>query len=486
MRIIDDMPLQRKLGLLIIAAAAVTLLVSGLIFTVYDFATIRSRAERDLQGVAALLGPQCEVALRFNDTAMAQETLYTLKFRPEIVAAAVYATNGDIIALYQPDPSGGAVPRKPSAQGAGHPAGHVEVSQPVSSGPRANGSIFLRTSLARSQRHIVIDIFIRAAVFAAAFVVALAVSSLLQGKISRPILELAGAARAVTEREDYSQRVTRSSDDEIGQLTDDFNRMLDTIQQREASLRAAKLEMDRLNADLESRVAERTTDLAAANQDIESFSYSVAHDLRAPLRGIDGFTNLLIEDHGAKLEPEARQYLDRICISVRRMSRLIDDMLAFAHIGRQSVIRCLVDTAGLVRDILRDLEPERAGRSVELRVGTLPPCHADATMIRQVWFNLVSNAHKYTGKQPRAVIEIGSREENGEIIYFVKDNGAGFDMAFVDKLFGMFQRLHSQDQFEGTGVGLVIVKRIIDKHGGRVWAEGAPGKGASFHFTVAK
>lgn len=247
----------------------------------------------------------------------------------------------------------------------------------------------------------------------------------------------------------------------------------------------AEQEIYRLNAELDKRVHERTAQLEAANQELEAFSYSVTHDLRAPLRAIEGYARLLDEDYGADLQPEAAVLLGNVRSSARQMSALIDDLLRFARFSRQSLNWQPIKMRSLVEDALHVLEQEWAGRTIALIIGALPDAQGDPGLLLEVWVNLLSNAFKFTRKAANAQIEIGGRPgKGGQTIYFIKDNGAGFDMRYIDKLFVVFQRLHRSDEFEGTGVGLALVQRIIQQHGGRIWAEGQPGAGATFFFTL--
>jgi PAS domain S-box-containing protein len=244
-------------------------------------------------------------------------------------------------------------------------------------------------------------------------------------------------------------------------------------------------EIRRLNAELEQRVKARPAQLEAANKELEAFSYSVSHDLRAPLRAIVGFSHILQDEYAGVLPPEASRLLNSISAGARQMGQLIDNLLEFSRLGRHSLKKQVIHPTDLVRRALQTLNYEQEGRQVEVAIGELSPCQGDPDLLLEVWLNLLSNALKYTRPCEVARIEVRSQlDESNQRVYYVRDNGVGFDMKHAKKLFGVFQRLHSNDDFEGTGVGLALAKRIINQHGGRIWVEAQPGQGATFYFTL--
>jgi PAS domain S-box-containing protein len=303
---------------------------------------------------------------------------------------------------------------------------------------------------------------------------------------------LARAAQGEVMRDDYLIRVAGGQhitiDTTFAPLRDAAGRVAQIVGSAVdiTERKRAEEQIHQLNAELEQRVIERTMQLEAANQELEAFSYSVSHDLRAPLRAVDGFSQAVLEDYGPQLPAEGQRYLETIRGGAQRMGNLIDDLLTFARLSRAPLSQHRVEPARLVRDIWEDLAPQREGRHVEFACGGLPACAGDAALLRQVWVNLLSNALKYSRPRDPAVIEIGSTAEAGETVYFVRDNGTGFDMRYAGKLFGVFQRLHRAEDFEGTGVGLAIVQRVIHRHGGRVWAKAEVDRGATFFFTLPR
>jgi signal transduction histidine kinase len=266
---------------------------------------------------------------------------------------------------------------------------------------------------------------------------------------------------------------------ELGQTLQDLHAQIRARQNAEDSIRE-------LNEDLEKRVRQRTGELEEMNRELEAFSYSVSHDLRSPLRHMDGFSRILQQEYGKNFPEAAQHYLSRIRNAATHMSELVEDLLHFSHIGRQPLEKTECSMTALVGSVQTDAIQEYADRKIEWNVSALPEVRGDRVLLKQVFANLISNAVKFTRQQAVATIEIGSYQDGDKAVVFVRDNGAGFDPQYADKLFGVFQRLHRQDEFEGTGIGLATVQRIIHKHEGRVWAESQPGQGATFYFSLPK
>jgi light-regulated signal transduction histidine kinase (bacteriophytochrome) len=252
----------------------------------------------------------------------------------------------------------------------------------------------------------------------------------------------------------------------------------------EASEARAARALAETRAALVDELASKNRDLADANKELDAFSFSVSHDLRAPLRAIRGFSDILARDHGAQMTVDARALLEMVNTAGQRMDQLIEDLLVFSRLGRQPVSKRRADVAALVASALKEFAAERATRRVDVLVGPLPVILADTALLAQVLTNLLSNAFKFTSGRAHAIIEVGCRTEDSETVFFVRDNGAGFDMRYAAKLFGVFQRLHNQNEFSGTGVGLSLVHRIVTRHGGRIWAEAMVNKGATFYFSL--
>jgi signal transduction histidine kinase len=423
-------------------------------------------------------------ALLFNDRAAAERTLAALDAATGVVSAHIYSSDGRLFAGYSRRGAATAPPSAPQI-----PPGQVEMST-VGAGSAAlartivvdgsaAGTVYIRSNLDALYERIEQYALIAAGVFAVAAVAALLVSGLARRTVARPIDDIARLARRVSEERDYALRAsTDTGTTELATLASSFNDMLSQIQHRDQSLEEAR-------ATLERRVQERTADLDAANKELEAFSYSVSHDLRAPLRHVTGFANLLTTHAGSGLDDQGRRYLKTITDAAARMGTLIDDLLAFSRMGRASLTKRRVDLSALVRRAQEEASADLNGRRVAWTIGALPEVDADPALIMPALVNLLSNALKYSSTRDEARIEVGTiPSDRKEVVVFVRDNGVGFDMKYADKLFGVFQRLHRSEDFSGTGIGLANVRRIVQRHGGRTWAEGQVDRGATFYFSL--
>lgn len=249
---------------------------------------------------------------------------------------------------------------------------------------------------------------------------------------------------------------------------------------------AERIEKIRKLNDLNEKLKKQSEKLEDANQELEAFAYSVSHDLRVPLRAIDGFSRILLEDYEDTLDEEGIRLLNIVRENTAKMGHLIDDILLLSRASRQEMVLNEIDIAALAKSVYNEFQTDTNDRNIEFSVGNLPNVYGDRSMLGQVFQNLIGNAIKFTRNRETAIIEVGGKEKGKEIVYYVRDNGAGFDMKYINKLFGLFQRLHSPEEFEGTGVGLSIVQRVIRRHGGRVWGEGSVDGGATIYFTIPK
>jgi len=469
-----DVPIRRKMMVLLLATSiAVMLMMRGAFFT-YELITFRKTMVRQVVTIGNVLAANSTAALAFENSDDAREILAALQTERHVTAAALYDHNDRFFAAYPAALTAADFPPKPGALGQSTVDDGLVSVQPVMQRERRLGTLLLKyETTSMLSEFIWGSVVIALAVMAMVLLITYFLSSILQRQVTRPILALAETAREFAHSGDYSLRAVRYGRDEVGQLTDSFNQMLDRL--------------DTLNQELERRVQERTSQLEAANKELEAFSYSVSHDLRAPLRHIDGFAGLLVKSDTNNLSPRGRSHLNQIMDSAKQMGMLVDDLLVFARMGRAEMRLGPVDLPRLAEETLEGMRPEMQGRNVQWIKGTLPVVHGDRPMLRQVLVNLFSNALKYSRTRDPAVIEYGAREDaDGNWDIFVRDNGVGFDMKYASKLFGVFQRLHRAEEFEGTGIGLANVQRIVNRHGGRVWADAKPDAGATFHFTLPK
>jgi signal transduction histidine kinase len=492
--------IRYKMLVVVLATNLIVLIVTGTAFLAYELRNYRAMWVSELVTQGDIMSRATAPALEFDDPKSANAYLALFEAHPRITDAAVYNAKGKLFARYKSKDAGIAeLPSLPEAEGVRVEGSEIVVFRRIAENNEILGTVYLRAQL-QFLEHLAGVLGILAAMMLVSVLAALLKLGWLRNVVIRPIVAVTEVARQVMTRRDYSQRVTKTTEDEIGYLVEAFNEMLAEVGHRVEVTQAAQRELEhevaervraedelrRLNLELEQRVTDRTAQLAGVNKELEAFSYSVSHDLRAPLRAIAGFANLLIEDHGEDLNKEARRKLEVIVGESHRMGSLIDDLLAFSRLGRKVMQAVELDMTELVRSVHEALVQQHQGMPVEFRLGALPRGNGDRVLLGQVWTNLLSNAFKFSSRREQPLVEVNAISDEKEHIYFVRDNGAGFDPRYQSKLFEVFQRLHDSSEFPGTGVGLALVRRIVSRHGGRVWAEGRPDAGATFYFTLPK
>ena len=470
--------IQNKLMEVMLITSTVVLLLTCAAYFGYEYYSFRRNTVDHLSIISRIIAANSTAALAFENTQDAEEVLSSLAVEPTIAGAALYDASGNIFATYRSKDSIWNTPEtQPDWEGFRFERAYVTGLQPVIHEGTRLGSLYLASNMQAMYERFTLYIGIAALVVAVSFLVAYLLSNRLQKNLSRPILDLAATARAVSENTDYSVRAKKYANDEVGLLTDAFNKMLVRIESQNQEIKA-------LNQDLENKVEMRTKDLETAYREMEAFSYTVSHDLNAPLRHIDSYVNILLTRNEDGLDDQTKKTLDIITKKTRRLRQLIDDLLAFSQLGRKELMRDNVKINNIVADIIAEYKKMDNHAAVTFTIDPLPDAFCDAATIRQVWENLISNAVKYSGQRSNPVIHVRSQRGNDSTVYSVQDNGAGFDMKHYHKLFNPFQRLHNQSDFEGTGVGLAIVERIISKHGGKIWAESKVDQGTTFYFSI--
>ena len=480
-------PIRQKLMLIALVTTGGALLLAGAGLIVFDNSRFREEMKRDLETLADIVGQNCNAAMTFQDVNAAKETLSGLHLRASIAAAALYDSKGATFASWTRDP-GGELPGRPGPDRSQFDDSSLTVYRPVMLKGDRIGTVYLRSDLRELHARLWAQALTVGVVFLASGVLALVLSSGLQRLISRPILDLAGTARAVSERQDYSIRAVKRSSDELGSLVEAFNAMLGQIQRGDADLRHAKEELEERVRERTRELQQRNEELDQSNRELDDFAYIASHDLKEPLRGIHNFSSFLLEDYSDKLDGDGRSKLETLMRLTRRMETLIDSLLQFSRLGRVDLGLDRVDLNQVVAEILDSLTISLQEEGVQVRMPRpLPVIEADRVRVGEIFQNLIVNAMKYNDK-PEKWVELGWREDPaGPPVFYVRDNGIGIPEKHHDSVFRIFKRLHGRDKYGGgTGAGLTIVKKIVERHHGRIWLESAPGEGTTFYFTLSE
>jgi signal transduction histidine kinase len=481
-RMLGSSSISAKLTRMNLMVSGLVLLLAVVAFFIYDLVSFRHNLIRNLQTSAQIVGTNSVSALLFDDPESATTTLEALRSSPDVMAASLVSNSGQVFASFE-QPGVTKLPRTIALPHGVNDRTWTNGNQVllahriVFQGNQA-GIVYISARLRETGQRALQYLLIAAVILLFCMGAALLISATARRLIARPVIALAETARRVSRERDYSVRAGPHADhDEIAVLIEAFNEMLSQIQDQDRALTRAR-------DHLEVRVQERTSALRAANRELEAFSYTVAHDLRGPLDAVMGMVYLLEHQDGEAGEEQQREILEQLRNSTRGMAGLIDDLLNLSRASTAALKKETVDLSAIARQIAEDLcrcEPERR---VKFIIADLPAVDADSGLMRIALDNLIRNAWKYTSQHETACIEVGMMALPGETLFFVRDDGAGFDPKKNDQLFQPFHRLHSRGEFPGTGIGLATVQRILARHGGRIWAEGAVEKGATFWFTV--
>lgn len=482
MKLLNNRSISGKLTRMNLLVSGTALLLAYISFLGYDLYTLRQNMISSLDTEAAIVGANSITALMFDDRQAAEATLSALRASPHIRSAVILRPNGKVFAQYTRDGSTrltfDSTLDPGQSDGSWSKGRDLVVARRIVFADQTIGAVYLRAETSdvahRAQRFGLIS----ACILLICFLVAIVATSTIRHLVTAPLTDLAKTAQIVSRDRDYSVRARiPPSSDELSFLVQSFNEMLEQIQERDRALEESR-------SALEQRVQERTAELSAANQELEAFSYSVAHDLRGPLQHISNITYLLQQTRGSENSPNDTMLIEKLFEGSRRMSTLIDDLLNLSRATSTPLRRTAVNLSDMVESVVGALRSENEGRQVEMVIGKGAYVIADEGLLFLVLENLLRNAWKYTSRQDRARIEFGFTEQPSGTVYFIRDNGVGFNPRFADRLFRPFQRLHSQSEFPGTGVGLATVQRIISRHGGKIWATGDIDLGAEFSFTL--
>lgn len=498
MRLFQWLPVKAKLAIAILGTTSVSLVIACGMFVIYELRTFRQTMIARVTVLADVLALSSTAALEFEEPDRANEILNGMAAAPSILAAGLYTRQGNPFARYSRNAQLVEAPDRPGREGSSFDKNHLTLFRPVRRDGQEIGSIGLVVSLVELEDRLSSYAMISSLVLAGCLGFALALAYVLQRMISKPILSLASTAALVSERKDYSVRAVKQTEDELGRLADSFNQMLAGIEERDTTLVEtnkvlrfqveARIEAERefktLNEELERRVQDRTRELQRSNSELEQFAYIASHDLQEPLRMVVSYLQLIERRYKDRLDADGVQFLKFAVDGGLRMQTLILDLLAFSRVGNRSKPLEPVDLNKLLASVRANLKVAILETGTTITQDALPTVHGDPTQLSQLLQNLINNGIKFRGKAPPRIDILAARGGH-EWRFGVRDNGIGIEPQYFDRIFAIFQRLHSSNEYPGTGIGLALCKRIVERHGGRIWVESAPGKGSTFYFTIA-
>jgi signal transduction histidine kinase len=464
-----DKPIRQKLMTILRLTSGVVVVLTCAAFLAYEVLAFRQATLKSLSTLGAIIATNSTASLAFQNEGDAREILSALRAEPHIVAAALYDKDGRLFSRYPADLAVADLPAAPARDGYRFEGAHLVGFEPVAQAGNARlGTLFLRSDLKAVYGTLRLAGVTAVAVMGVAMLVAYLLSNALQGAISRPILLLADTAKGVSERQDYSVRAPKLGDDELGSLTDAFNQMLGRIEEQNGSLRQLIAELER------------------SNKELEQFAYVASHDLQEPLRMVSSYTQLLERRYGDKLDEKGRKFVDFAVDGAVRMQQLINDLLEFSRVSTRGKPMKPVDMNRVLDTVKINLSVAIRESDAVVTNDQLPTVLADETQLVQLLQNLVGNAIKFRRAPPaRPEVHVSAQVRETECVFTVRDNGIGIAPEYFERIFVIFQRLHAKGEYPGTGIGLAVCRRIVERHGGRIWVESAPGQGSTFYFALS-
>ncbi|HED15662.1 MAG TPA: HAMP domain-containing protein [Gammaproteobacteria bacterium] len=482
MKVFQDLSIKHKLIVIVVSVSLLSVLTLLTYTTFYEIKRIRAELSSNSLQIAETVGSYAIPDLTFGDRNAAIKTLNTLRGLPNLISAALFNKNRELFARYgQPDK----ILTRDFSQRIIFKSDTLHIMHPISDNDRIYGYLYMQLSTREQDRKILHSMFVGTILFITIMLFSFLMAIKLQALISLPILKLTDFAKHVQTSHNFNQRIEKTSNDEIGDLYTQFNQLMKSIEEGQIQRDQVELKLKEAKSELELRVKYRTRELEIALGELETFSYSVSHDLRSPLRSIDGFSRILLEDYSDCLDDDGKGYLHRVCNATTRMGSIIDDILLLSQISRADLNIVDINLTELCSQILERFHDQKENnRSINVTIQADMHIKADKKLIMLAFENMIGNAWKYTRYQASPTIEISKTETDAAQVIIIKDNGAGFDMQYSNKLFAPLQRLHTDSQFEGTGIGLATVHRVLTKHGGSIRAEGKVDQGACFWLTL--